>query len=135
MTVKVQENGRLTRTSLPSLLKKIDGEPVEWRDAARFEALADYVLIACRSFDQTTGGIYRPENSTEDSTRTGVVISVGPGHSNLVGGFVETQLQVGDLVVGSFADPEMHVDHWQEGEHKFYVCREGKITGRVRVSP
>jgi len=92
------------------------------------EALFDAVIVKPLEEDETTYGSIVVPDLGKDRNEHGTVLAVGPGRHVAGVGFIETEIQIGDVVV-------LPTIGFTKLEHKgedYYIGQEQQILARIK---
>lgn len=92
------------------------------------EALFDAVIVKPLEENETMYGSIVVPDAGKDRNEHGEVIAVGPGKFTATGHFLETQVQVGDIVVL----PTMGFTKLEHEKEEYYVGPENAILAKIK---
>jgi len=93
----------------------------------KLEALFDAVIVKPVEEEETQYGSIVVPDLGKDKNEKGEVIAVGPGKPTVMGNFIETQIQVGDVVIL----PTMGFTKLEHEGDEYYIGPENQILARV----
>ena len=90
------------------------------------EAMYNAVIVKPVEIEETMyGNIVVPDLGNE-TNKTGEVVGVGPGHT-VMGNFISTTLQVGDIVVL----PTMGFTKFEYKGDEFWIGKENEVLAKI----
>jgi chaperonin GroES len=92
------------------------------------EALFDAVIVRPIEEEETMYGNIVVPDLGKDKNEKGEVVAVGPGKSTVTGTFVETQVQVGDVVIL----PTMGFTKLEYNGEEYFIGPENQILARIK---
>lgn len=94
----------------------------------KIQAFKNAVVVLPIELEETnTGNIIVPDMGN-DKNPVGKVVSIGPGHETITGGFIETTLQEGEIVVL----PTMGFTKFSFQGEEYYVGKENEILAIIK---
>lgn len=93
----------------------------------KLEALFDAVIVKPVEEEETQYGSIVVPDLGKDKNEKGEVVAVGPGKSTLMGSFIPTQIQVGDIVIL----PTMGFTKLEHEGDEYYIGPENQILAKV----
>ena len=91
------------------------------------EALFNAIIVQPVEAEETSyGGIIVPDLGNEKN-KTGKVVSVGKGHYSVTGTWLDTILQVGDIVVL----PTMGFTRFEHEGEEYWIGRENDVLAKI----
>lgn len=91
------------------------------------EALFNAVVVKPIEFEETMYGNIVVPDLGKEKNQTAEVIAVGPGHHSVTGTFIETVLNVGDVVVL----PTMGFTKFEWENEEYYIGKENEILAKI----
>ncbi len=92
------------------------------------EALFDAVIVKPIEEEEATYGSIVVPDLGKDRNEHGTVVAVGPGRQVAGVGFVETEIEIGDLVIL----PTMGFTKLEHKGEDYYIGQEQQILARVK---
>lgn len=92
------------------------------------EALFDAVIVKPLKEEEATYGSIVVPDLGKDRNEHGTVVAVGPGRQVAGVGFVETEIEIGDLVIL----PTMGFTKLEHKGEDYYIGQEQQILARVK---
>ena len=94
----------------------------------KLEALFDAIIVKPVEEEETMYGSIVVPDAGKDRNEKGEVIAVGPGCEDAGGGFVETIVEGGDIVIL----PTMGFSKLEYKGEEYYIGREKEILARIK---
>nr|ASN63459.1 co-chaperonin GroES [uncultured virus] len=92
------------------------------------EALFDAVIVKPIEEEETMYGNIVVPDLGKDRNEKGEVVAVGPGKPTITGNFIETQVQVGDVVIL----PTMGFTKLEHEGEEYFIGPENQILARIK---
>ena len=92
------------------------------------EALFDAVIVKPIEEEETMYGNIVVPDLGKDRNEKGEVVAVGPGKPTVTGTFIETQVQVGDVVIL----PTMGFTKLEYDGEEYYIGPENSILAKIK---
>ena len=93
------------------------------------EALFDAVIVKPLEEEETTYGSIVVPDLGKDRNEHGTVVAVGPGRQVAGIGFVETLIEIGDVVIL----PTIGFTKLEHKGEEYYIGNENQILARIKV--
>ena len=93
------------------------------------EALFDQVIVKPVEEEETTYGSIVVPDLGKDRNEHGIVVAVGPGREVAGIGFVETLIEIGDVVIL----PTIGFTKLEHKGEEYYIGNENQILARIQV--
>jgi len=94
----------------------------------KLEALFDAVVVKPIEEEETMYGNIVVPDLGKDRNEKGEVVAVGPGKPTVTGTFIETQVQVGDVVIL----PTMGFTKLEYDGEEYFIGPENQILARIK---
>jgi chaperonin GroES len=92
------------------------------------EALFDAVIVKPIEEEETMYGNIVIPDLGKDRNEKGEVVAIGPGKPTVTGTFIETQVQVGDVVIL----PTMGFTKLEYDGEEYYIGPENSILAKIK---